>query len=251
MKTENGTPSSALPSASPRAADAIVRSVELQIVSGDLADGATLPAERDLMQQFNASRTVVREAITVLTGRGLIENRPRYRPIVRKPGYNTLLDVMADVTRLLLEEQSGLKNLYESRVFVERILVREAATNARKNDIANLTAALSRNKQSLDDSAAFYRTDTDFHAVLYQIPGNPIFPALHEAYKVWLHPHWEKMPRSPERNYVNYCSHASIHAAIVDRDPDTAEKELVNHLNSAWEYVRATFDTPSTKTTSR
>jgi DNA-binding FadR family transcriptional regulator len=51
------------------------------------------------------------------------------------------------------------------------------------------------------------------------------------------------MLRSPERNRVNFLSHREIYLAIADRDPDTAERALQNHLSAAWEYVRGTFDT--------
>lgn len=225
-----------------RAADFIIDQLERRIVSGDLPDRAPLPAERDLMAEFGASRTVVREAITALSNRGLIESRPRFRPIVRKPGYDTAFNAVGGIVRHLLGEHGGVKNLYESRVFIERALVREAAQSAQKEDIQNLKAALAANKAAIDDSERFYATDTAFHGVLYRIPRNPIFPAIHDAYTSWLAPHWAKMLRSPDRNRVNYLSHELICNAIIERDPEIAEEALQNHLKAAWEYVRVTFD---------
>ena len=78
--------------------------------------------------------------------------------------------------------------------------------------------------------------------VLYELPRNPIFPAVHGAFTTWLAPHWKRMPRSPGRNRVNYLSHRAILDAIVDRDPEAAEAALVSHLTSAWEHVRVTFE---------
>jgi len=226
---------------SQRAADVIVQHLERQISEGELQPGLPLPAERDLMRQFDVSRTVVREAIGTLGSMGLIENRPRFRPIVRQPDYKAVLASMGGITKLLLGQHHGVKNLYETRIFVERMLVRDAAVGAHKEDIVRLTNALAANKAALDNADHFYETDMSFHAVLYDITDNPIFPALHEAYTSWLHPHWISMPRSTERNYVNYRSHEAIYRAIVDRDPESAEAELSSHLNAAWEYVRATF----------
>ena len=225
-----------------RAADAVIAQLEQQIMSGALEDHAPLPAERTLMEQFGTSRTVIREAISALSNRGLIENRPRFRPIVRKPDYETALTAVGGIVRHLLTEKGGVRNLYESRVFLERALVREAARSARKDDIARLKGALAANFDAIEDSDAFYATDVAFHGVLYSIPRNPIFPAIHEGYTSWLAPHWEKMLRSPERNLVNYRSHQAILDAILERDPDGAEEALVNHLRAAWEYVRVTFD---------
>ncbi|WP_029063928.1 FCD domain-containing protein [Labrenzia sp. DG1229] len=225
-----------------RAADSVVAMLEAKIVSGELENRAPLPAERELMEQFGASRTVIREAISKLSSRGLIETRPRFRPIVRKPDYATVLHACGNVVQHLLTERSGIKNLYDSRVFIERALVREAALAARKEDIVNLRAALENNRNAISDSSEFYRTDVAFHGVLYRIPKNPIFPTIHEGYTSWLAPQWDRMLRSPERNEVNYLAHKAILDAIMERDPLAAEEALTNHLKAAWEFVRVTFD---------
>ncbi|MBG6155204.1 DNA-binding FadR family transcriptional regulator [Labrenzia sp. EL_159] len=225
-----------------RAADSVVAMLEAKIVSGELENRTPLPAERELMEQFGASRTVIREAISKLSSRGLIETRPRFRPIVRKPDYATVLHACGNVVQHLLTERSGIKNLYDSRVFIERALVREAALAARKEDIVNLRAALEDNRNAISDSSEFYRTDVAFHGVLYRIPRNPIFPTIHEGYTSWLAPQWDRMLRSPERNEVNYLAHKAILDAIMERDPLAAEEALTNHLKAAWEFVRVTFD---------
>jgi DNA-binding FadR family transcriptional regulator len=224
-----------------RASEAVVRQIEARIVAGEWADGAPLPPERDLIEIFGVSRTVVREAVASLASRGLVESRPRFRPVVRRPGYDAALAAADGVVGHLLAQAGGVKNLYDTRIFLEAALVRQAARQARKEDIAALKAALDANEAAIPDSAAFYRTDVAFHAVLYDIPNNPVFPALHKAFTAWLAPHWVKMPRSPERNRVNFLRHSDIYQAIRDRDADAAEAALTAHLNAAWEYVRGTF----------
>jgi len=228
---------------SQRASDSLVRQIEARIAAGDLADGAPLPPERDLIETYRVSRTVVREAVAALVSRGLVESRPRFRPIVRRPGYDAALAAADGVVGHLLAQPGGVKNLYDTRIFLEASLVRQAAKQARKDDIEALKRTLHANEAAIPDSAAFYRTDVAFHAVLYDIPQNPVFPALHKAFTAWLAPHWVKMPRSPERNRVNFHRHSDIFHAILDRDPDAAEAALNAHLNAAWEYVRGTFET--------
>jgi DNA-binding FadR family transcriptional regulator len=225
-----------------RTADIVVRELEAEIMSGKMPAGMHLPAERELMARFGISRTVVREAIATLANRGLIDNRPRFRPVVRKPGYETALAAVGGVVSHLLERSSGVKNLYDTRIFLEAALVRNAALYARKEDIAALREALEANQQAIPNSDNFYATDVAFHALFYKIPRNPIFPAIHAAFTSWLSEHWQRMPRSPERNKVNYLSHREIYNAVVERDPDAAEKALNAHLNAAWEYVRGTFE---------
>lgn len=224
-----------------RAADLLVGRLEERIASGELPDGAHLPAERDLMAEFGTSRTVVREAIARLASRGLLESRPRYRPVIRRPGYDAALTAIGGVVTHLLKEPGGVKNLYDTRIYLEAALARTAALSARKEDIAALREALEANARAIPDSQTFYATDVAFHAVLYGVPRNPIFPAVHRAFTSWLSTHWQQMPRSPDRNRINHLSHKAIFEAIVDRDPDGAERALTAHLTAAWEYVRGTF----------
>jgi len=225
-----------------RAADAIIKDLRNRIVSNEFDDGATLPSERELIEHYGASRTVIREVITTLSSSGLIENKPRFRPTIRKPGYEAAFGAIAGVVDHLLGAPNGIKNLYESRIFIECALAREAATNGRKEDMVDLEAALERNIETVPDAIQFSASDMDFHGVLYLIPRNPIFPAIHRAYFSWLEPHWSKLPRHPERNKVNYRNHEEIFEAIRSRDADGAEEAMKNHLKAAWEYLRLTMD---------
>lgn len=228
--------------AAARAADVMITGIEADIAAGKLADGSFLPAERELMAEYGVSRGVVREAIARLASRGLVEARPRFRPVVRRPGIDAAFSAIEGVVGHLLGDRAGVKNLYDMRVFLEAALARNAAIHARKHHIAALRDALAANEGAIPDSEIFYATDVAFHAVLYEIPGNPVLPAVHKAFTAWLSPHWLRMPRSPERNRVNYLSHRDICTAIIERDPDAAERALLGHLAAAWEYVRGTFE---------
>ncbi|WGW03665.1 FCD domain-containing protein [Tropicibacter oceani] len=224
-----------------RAADTVVRRLSEKIQSGEYSDGTPLPPERLLMEEFGISRTVVREAVQSLSKQGLLEARPRHRPIVRKPGYDAAISAMESVVVHLLNNSGGVKNLFDTRILMEAALVRQAAQKARKDDIAALKAALEANQAAIDDSEEFYRTDRAFHALLYDIPRNPVLPALHKAYVTWLAPQWSRMPRLPERNRANFEAHKRIFDAILMRDPDSAEAALRSHLEQAWDQVCETF----------
>jgi DNA-binding FadR family transcriptional regulator len=225
----------------PRAADAVVAALEQDIVGGIFANGSPLPPERDLMGRFGISRTVVREAIATLTTHGLLESKPRHRPIVRRPGYDAAFQAVGGVVSHLLRQDGGVKTLFDLRIFLEASLVRHAALDARKEDIAELRAALEANGAAIDDPVQFDNTDVAFHAIFYRILGNPVLPAVHRAFVTWLFDHWRAMNRSPEQNLTQYAGHKAIFDAIIDRDPDAAEQALRAHLGAAWERVRSTF----------
>ena len=231
-------------SAGDRAADELVRHFTHEIKAGALREGETLPPEREIVKSFGVSRTVVREAVLALANKGLIEARPRFRPVVRKPNYDSAFETVDSVVSRLLVQPDGVKNLYETRVMTEASLVRQAASDASKEDLRALRSALTDNEAAIDDSEHFYQTDIRFHTVLYQIPKNPILPAIFKAYAAWLSPQWTQMPRSPERNRTNFEAHTAIYEAILMRDQDLAEATLRRHLAEAWTQVEMTFDKP-------
>lgn len=224
-----------------RAADVVVQAIEDRIHAGELVDGHPLPPERDLMEEFGVSRTVAREAVRLLSSRGLVEARPRFRPVVRHPGFDTAVDALGGIVTHLLSQNDGVKNLFDSRLMIEISLVRQAATSATKADMSALKQALEKNQAAIDDSDLFYQTDKAFHEILYQIPHNPVLPAIHRAYSTWLAPQWSQMPRLPERNQANFLAHSAIFEAILMRDPDAAEAAMRSHLDAAWKQVSETF----------
>ena len=204
-------------------------------------NGEPLPTGREIVETYGVSRTVVRETVVALANKGLVEAKLRFRPIVQKPSYEAAMDTVDSVVARLLRQPGGVKNLFETRIMVEAALVLQAATDANKDDIAALRVALVENGASIHDSDVYYETDMNFHAVFYDIPQNPVLPAIHKAYTTWLSPHWSQMPRLSERNRVNYEAHKAIFDTILSRDPDAAEAALRNHLEEAWLQVRETF----------
>lgn len=70
----------------------LVEELGLRILKGDYAAGAALPIEPELMRELGVSRTVLREAIKILTANGLIESRGKLGTRVRERKYWNLLD---------------------------------------------------------------------------------------------------------------------------------------------------------------
>src|SRR5204862_7849984 len=76
--------------------DRVVHAIGRKILGGQLRPGALLPAEPEL----GASRTVVREAIKVLTAKVLLESRPKVGTGVRPRDAWKLLDADVEASEL-------------------------------------------------------------------------------------------------------------------------------------------------------
>ncbi len=227
-----------------RAADDLFMEFEKMINTGKLANGDALPPEREIVETYGVSRTVVREAILALSNKGLVDAKPRFRPVVRKPDFDIAFDTIGNVVSRLLENGEGVKNLFDTRMMIEVHLGRQAAIDANRDGMNLLKLALEQNEAAIEDMELFFHTDIKFHRVLYEMCGNPILPAVHRAYISWLQPNWIKMPTSVARNQLNFESHAEIYNAILMRDPDKAEAATRKHLEDAWEQINKILSEP-------
>ncbi|MEM7718103.1 MAG: FadR/GntR family transcriptional regulator [Pseudomonadota bacterium] len=225
-----------------RAADRLFQTFVEKIESGALRDGDALPPEREIVATYGVSRTVAREAVQALASRGLVEARPRYRPIVRRPSFEAAFQTVGTMVERVLREKGGVRNMFETRILIEAALVRRAASVATVSQVSQLARALYANKRSVEDSQRFYETDQAFHRVFYEIAENPVLVATHAAFVEWLSPHWVQMTDLVERNERNFEAHQAIFDAIQNGDPDAAERALCAHLEEAWAQVRDTFE---------
>ena len=130
----------------------------------------------------------------------------------------------------MIAAPGGVHDFQEARIFFEAGLARHAARHATDEDLANFREALEENRRSVGDIKRFERTDLAFHYVLALIPRNPIFTAIHAALAEWLLEQ-RRTTLAPGQDLKAYQAHRSIYDAVVARDPDEAERAMLDHLN--------------------
>ncbi len=208
--------------------------LEQMIRRREFAEGEQLPSERELMTFFNVGRPSVREALAALKRKGLVQISNGERARVSRPSADTIIGELSGMAKDSLSHPGGIAHFEQLRLFFESSLVRYAAEHASDEQLEKLVQALEINSQSLDDNTLFIRSDVEFHRVLAEIPGNPIFMAIHVALLDWLIAARPKVPEGElyEHNNLSYQQHIDIVAAIRRRDPDEADRALQTHLNS-------------------
>ncbi len=182
----------------------------------------------------------MREALAALKRKGTVQINNGERARVSRPSADTIISELSGMAKDFLTHP-GIAHFEQLRLFFESSPVRYAAEHATDEQIALLTKALEINSQSLDDNALFIRSDVEFHRVLAEIPGNPIFMAIHVALLDWLIAARPSVPDRElhEHNNLSYQQHIVIVDAIRQRDPDKADRALQTHLNSVSATARA------------
>src|SRR3954471_6773616 len=89
----------------------IVHNLGVAIVTGVYSKQNPFPVEAELCKQYDASRSVLREAVKMLTAKGLLDARPRQGTWVQPEENWNLLD--PDVLRWLLERKFSYSLLIE------------------------------------------------------------------------------------------------------------------------------------------
>lgn len=144
-----------------------------RIITGAIPEGTLLPRQEDLMREFNVSRPPMREALRILEAEGLIIVRRGNvgGAEVRAPDRSGVTNALA----LLLQfEQAPLKDLADALVELEPLCVGLAAEREDRHEIVEnvLRPSIQRQRDALDDGAAFTAASREFHEALIQACGN-------------------------------------------------------------------------------
>jgi len=219
----------------------IAKALAADVHDGALLPGDMFPSERDLCDRFGVGRNTVRNAFTNLQSMGLMDHARGKRPRVAAPTLSRAMATVGDAARFFFSGTEGRAHLEQARLFMETSLLRYAVDNATNVQIARMVAAIEECDANLDNRIVFRNADVKFHRVLAEIPGNPIFVALHEAFVERLMK-GRKIPREFEdAQRMSNEEHKQIVSAMLDKDGDRAVAILTRHLarNYASHFRRA------------
>ncbi len=156
----------------------VAHTLGTRIMSGEYAPGALLPNEDTLSGELGVSRTALREAIKVLTSKGLIESRPKIGTRVRPQRVWNLLDpdilAWSLATRPVLE---FIDKLLELREMVEPGAAALAARNHTPAQAEALRLAFA-GMVAAPDLDAWNAADVRFHQALMAATGNELIASL-------------------------------------------------------------------------
>ena len=148
------------------------------ILSGELADGSPLPAEKELSGRLGVGRSTIREALRILQAKGLISvGRDAGGPTVSAAG--ALPGAASAFENVVALQKIPLADLVQLRLVIEEAALRAAAvpneSPARDRAIARAADALEAMDAAGDDAESFLRADVEFHSALIDASGNVAF----------------------------------------------------------------------------
>jgi len=219
---------------------AVAHYLGTEIVSGRIAPGETLSGEIAHAAALDVSRSAYREAVQVLTAKGLVESRPKAGTRVLPRSRWNILDPMVLAWAFSAEpDVAFVRDLFELRAVVEPAAARFAAERRDKDDIKTLKDALAKMRRHTLATEAGRMADRAFHDALLRASHNNALIALSASISAavsWTTEFKQRsraLPRDPVPDHAKVCD------AIVAGDAEAASMAMRALVELALEDTRS------------
>ncbi|MFJ4171784.1 FadR/GntR family transcriptional regulator [Paenarthrobacter sp. NPDC089714] len=212
--------------------DQVLDSLGKDICSGVRAPGSTLTLE-ELERTHGVSRSVARETVRVLESMQLVVSRRRVGIKVLDPDQWNLFEPRIIRWRMQSPQRpEQLAALVGLRLAVEPESARLAALNASPGQAAELVALAGRMWAAGEEGnlQAFLELDVQYHALMLECSGNPMFVQLQGLISEFLEG-WHAGGLGPGHPHpVALQLHSEVAAAVQRREPEAAFATMRNLL---------------------
>jgi DNA-binding FadR family transcriptional regulator len=225
-----------------RLPDQIANHLMRQIVESDLPPGTLLPTEADLVQQFSVGKSAVREAVRIVSTKGLVEvvqgSGMRVTPRER---WN-LID--PELISIIGDSVVSIVHLMELRLALEPSIAAHAASRAKDEQVEELASLVEESASHLDDTDGIVARDMEFHNLLTEAADNPLYSiVLGSVAELQVELRRKVVMTRDGRNHgIEF--HRRIVEAVRARDPERARTTMADHLRSVAEDLRLAIEAP-------
>jgi DNA-binding FadR family transcriptional regulator len=223
----------------PKASDVLANDLRERILSGELAEGVALPAERELVKQTNMSRATVREALRILEVQNLVRVRTGRAggAFVQRP---TPKSMAKSVSMLIRGRQIKLADLMETREALEPFCAELAARNRTDDDLAVLDKANAAIADPSADLAAFLQANLDWHAGVSAAGHNELLIGFMTALSHAIYTSTANAEFvTDEVRAETVRAHRSVTTAIRSGDAPAAGRRMRRHVHTFAETALA------------
>lgn len=232
----------------PKLASVVASKIESDIIDRGWPTGAVLGSEASLIEKYDVSRAVLREAVRLLEHRQVARMRrgPNGGLVVTAPASSAVAESVA----VFLEfADVSLRELDEARHALELLSVRLAAENITEEGIERLRANL---EHEMADEGRSRRLDLlDVHREIAEVTGNPALEVFVNA--LLRGTQQMVLPGDPgeDAERANHEAHRAVLEAIVGRNPGLAEQRMDQHLNAVSTWLVSELDERSLREAAR
>jgi GntR family transcriptional repressor for pyruvate dehydrogenase complex len=212
----------------------IAEMIQQKITYGKLRPGDRLPPERELAILLKVNRATVREAIHLLSERGLVERKNgRGTRIVAMPADN----VGAAINRYFVSNNCSQRELQDFRAIFEPKVAAFAAMSATSEDIKKVGTALRVLEEAWDskDAQRLAPADAQFHLALAAATHNALMLAVASGLNIVLE-RFMRMSHAAVHSEESFRTHRVIYRAVAHHDAAKAEEAMQQQMATTPTY---------------
>ncbi|KQS50850.1 MULTISPECIES: FadR/GntR family transcriptional regulator [unclassified Sphingomonas] len=222
---------------------AVANKLGVAILSGEFSPGETLSGEIAFAEELNVSRGAYREAIQVLTAKGLVESRPKAGTRVLPRNRWNLLDPDVLAWAFTGEPDPQLvRSLFEMRMVIEPAAAAMAAARRSKAELKIMRDALAAMKRFSLATEQGRQADRTFHDTILQATQNDAMVVLSASIGAavnWTTQYKQRLralPRDP------IPDHVKVFDAIAAEDAEGASAAMTALVTLALEDTRSAME---------
>jgi DNA-binding FadR family transcriptional regulator len=194
--------------------------------------GQVLGSEAELLDRYEVSRAVFREAVRLLEYQQVARTRrgPGGGLVITEPTVGAVIDA---VVLYLHRADARLDELFEARIVLEEMACQLAAERTSESDLAALRQFIDQEKISTEGDPR------ELHVLVASISRNPalelfidVFNRVAQLYS----PDWQRLGGTVEKETIH--AHAMIAEAIMAGDGALARNRMRKHLQAEADFFR-------------
>ena len=213
-----------------KAAQIVAKQVRQAVLSGALAVGDKLPAERELVDQFGYSRSVVREALRLLEDSGLIELHAGRNggAVITRPNAD---QIVSNIDMLLRLTQTGVKEVHDAQRAIEPAIIRLAIENGTLEDFARVRETITLIEGAPGDIELVRLQSNLFHTLLGEATHNNVVGIIAGILRQII---VDFRYEGDEREALVIARiHRRILEAVEAKDVDAAIRRSLRHIDAS------------------
>lgn len=206
-----------------------------KIKTGALKTEQRLPSERELAEQYGVGRNVVREALKVLSEKGLVRVVTGKGNYVTAPGSESLQSKMEEV---LDSKGFKQKDIIDAREAIELAIAKATVENATAQQIKQLREIYRSMDAVIGDKTAFAGEDAKFHLAMADCSGNEVLKMLTVTLNnVTDRAAFHSGNRQLEFSRNAQREHKIMVDAIAKKDLDMLRDAILRHIQCLREHI--------------
>lgn len=217
-------------------ADGLATKLQLAIVKGQFEVGSSLPSERELITEHQVSRTTVREALRMLSARGLIEVKRGRKggSFITRPSQATIVQ---SLNLFIRGQDIRYVDLLFVREAIEPVAAAQAAVSRTDEQLEMLRHLCQECERTFSNVSAFVQTNVRWHLTVAEASNNPLFIAFLSALSSALHASTDLEEFDVRTRKTVVGVHWQIFEAIRAKDAIAAQRRMLRHLKAYGERL--------------